>query len=165
MCVCVCLCMCACVCVCVHVCVCVCVCVCVFVYMWVCVCSDALSPCASACECDCPCASITGWYTNFCNYEKLIYMYRCILTLLMPIAHGGAEAINDPSPSHSVLGCSGHFGPVGPMIALYRMMFNIQYYWQAFIKRKNYPNICCYVKLTIAKNEGCMRETCSPHMH
>ena len=34
----------------------------------------------------------------------------------MPIASGGAQAINDPSPSHSVLGCSGHSGPVCPLL-------------------------------------------------
>ena len=38
------------------------------------------------------------------------------INLLMPIAPGGAQAINDPSPSHSVLGCSGHSRPVGPLL-------------------------------------------------
>ena len=37
--------------------------------------------------------------------------------LLMPIAPGGAQAIYDPSPSHSVLGGSGHSGPVGPLLS------------------------------------------------
>ena len=43
--------------------------------------------------------------------------------LLMPIAPGGAFAIKDPSPSHSVLGCSGYSGPVGPL--LFQLCFSV----------------------------------------
>ena len=39
-----------------------------------------------------------------------------VIYLLMPIAPGGAQAIYDPSPSHSVLGCSGHSSLVGPLL-------------------------------------------------
>ena len=38
------------------------------------------------------------------------------MSLLLPIAPGGAQAIYDSSPSHSVLGCSGHSSPVGPLV-------------------------------------------------
>ena len=41
----------------------------------------------------------------------------------MPIAHGGVPAINDPLPSHSVLGCSGHSGPGGPL--LFKLCFSV----------------------------------------
>ena len=41
----------------------------------------------------------------------------------MPIAPSGAQAINDPSPSHSVLGCSGHSRPVGPL--LFQLCFSV----------------------------------------
>ena len=43
--------------------------------------------------------------------------------LLMPIAPSGAQATYDPSPSHSVLGCSGHSGPVGPL--LFQLCFSV----------------------------------------
>ena len=43
--------------------------------------------------------------------------------LLMPIAPSGAKAINDPPPSHSVLGCSCHSGPVGPL--LFQLCFSV----------------------------------------
>ena len=43
--------------------------------------------------------------------------------LLMPIAPSGAWAINDPPPSHSVLGCSCHSGPVGPL--LFQLCFSV----------------------------------------
>ena len=46
--------------------------------------------------------------------------------LLMPITPGGAQAINDPLPSHSVLGCSGHSGPVGPL--LFQLCFSVSPY-------------------------------------
>ena len=46
-----------------------------------------------------------------------------VVNLLVPIAPGGALAINDPSPSHSVLGCSGHSGPVGPL--LFQLCFSV----------------------------------------
>ena len=36
---------------------------------------------------------------------------RLTTYLLTPIAPGGAQAINDPSPSHTLLGCSGHSRP------------------------------------------------------
>ena len=42
---------------------------------------------------------------------------------LMPIVPGGAYAIYDPSPSHSVLGCSGHSSPVGPL--LFQLCFSV----------------------------------------
>ena len=48
---------------------------------------------------------------------------RQLTYLLMPIAPGGAQAINDPSLSHSVLGCSGHSGPVGPL--LFQLCFSV----------------------------------------
>ena len=41
----------------------------------------------------------------------------------MPIAPSGAWAINDPKPSHSVLGCSCHSGPVGPL--LFQLCFSV----------------------------------------
>ena len=41
----------------------------------------------------------------------------------MPIAPGGAQAIYDPSQSHSVLGCSGHSSPVGPL--LFQLCFSV----------------------------------------
>ena len=34
----------------------------------------------------------------------------------MPTAHGGAQAIYDPSPSHSALSCSGYSCPVAPLL-------------------------------------------------
>ena len=43
--------------------------------------------------------------------------------LRMPIAPSGAYVINDPSPSHSVLGCSGHSRPVGPL--LFQLCFSV----------------------------------------
>ena len=43
--------------------------------------------------------------------------------LLMPVASGGAWAINDPSPSHSVLGSCGHSRPVGPL--LFQLCFSV----------------------------------------
>ena len=43
--------------------------------------------------------------------------------VLMPIVPSGAEAINDPPPSHSVLGCSCHTGPVGPL--LFQLCFSV----------------------------------------
>ena len=43
--------------------------------------------------------------------------------LLMPIAPGGAQAINDPSPAHSVLSCSGQSRPVGPL--LFQLCFSV----------------------------------------
>ena len=43
--------------------------------------------------------------------------------LLMPIAPSGAQAINDPPPSHSALGCSRHSGPVGPR--LFQLCFSV----------------------------------------
>ena len=51
----------------------------------------------------------------------LLHLVSCfhlwqILQVLMPIAPSGAQAIYDPSPSHSVLGCSGHSSPVGPLL-------------------------------------------------
>ena len=44
-------------------------------------------------------------------------------TLLTPIVPGGALAISDPSPSHSVLGCSGHSTQVGPL--LFQLCFSV----------------------------------------
>ena len=41
----------------------------------------------------------------------------------MPIAPGGAQTIYDPSPSHSVLGCSGHSSPIGPL--LFQLCFSV----------------------------------------
>ena len=41
----------------------------------------------------------------------------------MSNAPGEAQAINDPPPSHSVLGCSGHSGPVGPL--LFQLCFSV----------------------------------------
>ena len=50
---------------------------------------------------------------------RITYLCPSLLTyLLMPIVSGGVQAINDPLPSHSVLGCSGHSGPVGPLPSL-----------------------------------------------
>ena len=46
---------------------------------------------------------------------KLIYC--------MPIAPVGTWAIYDHSPSHSVLGCSGHSRPVGPL--LFQLCFSV----------------------------------------
>ena len=43
--------------------------------------------------------------------------------LLMPIAPGGAKAIYNPSPSPSVLGCSCHSRPVGPL--LFQLCFSV----------------------------------------
>ena len=43
--------------------------------------------------------------------------------LLMPIAPSGAQAINDTPPSHSVLGCSGHSGPVA--LLLLQLCFSV----------------------------------------
>ena len=43
--------------------------------------------------------------------------------LLMPIAPGGAWAIYDPSPSHSVLGCFGNSRTVGPL--LFQLCFSV----------------------------------------
>ena len=45
------------------------------------------------------------------------------MLLLTPIAPSGAQAIYDPSPSHSVLGCSGHSRPVGPL--LFQLCFSV----------------------------------------
>ena len=48
--------------------------------------------------------------------------YMCCFTeVLLPIAPDGA--INDPSPPHSVLGCSGHSRPVGPL--LFQLCFSV----------------------------------------
>ena len=46
-----------------------------------------------------------------------------LLTYLCPLATGGAQAINDPLPSQSVLGCSGHSGPVGSL--LFQLCFSV----------------------------------------
>ena len=43
--------------------------------------------------------------------------------LLIPIASSRAKAIYDPSPSHSVLGCSGHSRPVSPL--LFQLSFSV----------------------------------------
>ena len=43
--------------------------------------------------------------------------------LLMPVAPSGAEAINDPLQSHSVLGYSCHSGPAGPL--LFQLCFSV----------------------------------------
>ena len=48
---------------------------------------------------------------------------RLTTYLLTPIAPGGAQAINDPSPSHSLLGCSGHSRPVGHL--LFQLYFSV----------------------------------------
>ena len=48
---------------------------------------------------------------------------RLTTYLLTPIAPGGAQAINDPSPSHSLLGCSGHSRPVGHL--LFQLCFSV----------------------------------------
>ena len=48
---------------------------------------------------------------------------RLTTYLLTPIAPGGAQAINDPSPSHSLLGCSGLSRPVGHL--LFQLYFSV----------------------------------------
>ena len=48
---------------------------------------------------------------------------RLTTYLLTPFAPGGAQAINDPSPSHSLLGCSGHSRPVGHL--LFQLYFSV----------------------------------------
>ena len=58
------------------------------------------------------------------RYHSLDDITACSCTCLhMPIAPGGAQAIYDPSPAHSVLGCSRHSGPVGPL--LFQLCFNV----------------------------------------
>ena len=52
-----------------------------------------------------------------------VLVYAVIIYLLMPFAPSGAKAINDPPPSHSVLGCSCHSGPVGPL--LFQLCFSV----------------------------------------
>ena len=55
--------------------------------------------------------------------KRLTYLRNGLTYLLMPIAPSGAQAINDPPPSHSVLGCSCHSGPVGPL--LFQLCFSV----------------------------------------
>ena len=50
------------------------------------------------------------------TWKSALEIRSLLLLLLMPIAPGGTWAISDPSPSHSVLGCSCHSGPVGPLL-------------------------------------------------
>ena len=45
-----------------------------------------------------------------------IYLTHLLTYLLMAITLDGAEAIYDPSPSHYLLGCSGHSRLVGPLL-------------------------------------------------
>ena len=43
----------------------------------------------------------------------MLLTYLLLYPLLAP---SGAQAIYNPPPSHSVLGCSGHSSPVGPLL-------------------------------------------------
>ena len=64
-----------------------------------------------------------SWATNRYWQTKVFDIRKVLTYLLMPIAPGGAQAIYDPTPSHSVLGCSGHSGPVGPL--LFQLCFSV----------------------------------------
>ena len=55
--------------------------------------------------------------------ETCLFRLMMRYLLLMPLAPSGAWAINDPPPSHSVLGCSCDSGPVGPL--LFQLCFSV----------------------------------------
>ena len=56
--------------------------------------------------------------------QELCHSY--FLTYLcpsLPVEHRPSFCLGDPSPSHSVLGCSGHSGLVGPL--LFQLCFSV----------------------------------------